>query len=337
MDKKKIKRWSLIAGGIIGGVILVCGITFYILLHRSTYSGEGALAVYIDKDDTADSVCKKIDADWMMSRLLHSSKYHPRTGYYSIPSGETVWTSFHRLRNGQQDPINLVVPSVRTMEKLAAKFGEVLMLDSAEIADVLYDSTFCAKYGYTVETMPALFIPNTYQCFWDVGIEQLMKRLVQVNKEFWTAEREEKAKALNFNHEQVMTLASIVDSETANDGEKPMVAGLYLNRIDQGILLQADPTVIFAIGDFTIRRVLNSHLQVDSPYNTYKYKGLPPGPIRIPSVAGIDAVLNHKTHPYIYMCAKEDFSGTHNFAETYQEHKANARKYQNALNERGIK
>ena len=146
-----------------------------------------------------------------------------------------------------------------------------------------------------------------------------------------------KAKKVGLSQNEVVTLASIVDSETANNGEKARIAGLYMNRLHRGILLQSDPTVIFAVGDFSIRRVLNKHLQVESPYNTYKVKGLPPGPIRIPSIAGIDAVLNYEHNNYIYMCAKEDFSGTHNFAVTYFEHQANARRYINALNQRGIK
>ena len=135
---------------------------------------------------------------------------------------------------------------------------------------------------------------------------------------------------------EVATLASIIDEETANNGEKPMVAGMYLNRLKKGMLLQADPTVKFALGDFTLRRILNKHLEVDNPYNTYKYPGLPPGPIRVPSVQGLEAVLNPAQSNYLYMCAKEDFSGTHNFACTLAEHLQNARRYQQALNQRGI-
>jgi UPF0755 protein len=165
-----------------------------------------------------------------------------------------------------------------------------------------------------------------------------MERMAKENARFWgDANREAKAKALEMTHEEVITLASIVDEETANNAEKPRVAGLYLNRLHQGIPLQADPTVKFAMGDASLRRILNKHLTTDNPYNTYVHRGLPPGPIRIPTVAGIDAVLNAERHNYLYMCAKEDFSGTHNFAATYAEHLINARRYQRALNERGIK
>lgn len=160
-----------------------------------------------------------------------------------------------------------------------------------------------------------------------------------MNKEsqrFWNFERKNEAKAMGLNEVQVITLASIVDEETANDAEKPMIAGMYYNRLKTDMPLQADPTVKFALGKFELKRIYHDMLQTDSPYNTYKYKGLPPGPIRIPSVAGIEAVLNHVHHDYLYMCAKEDFSGTHNFAKTYAEHKQNAAKYTKALNERGI-
>jgi UPF0755 protein len=169
-----------------------------------------------------------------------------------------------------------------------------------------------------------------------MSIDDFVQRMVEENKRFWSEGRLQKANALGMSKEEVVTLASIVDSETANNGEKPRVAGLYINRLKKGMLLQSDPTVIFATKDFTIRRVLNHHLQTESPYNTYKYKGLPPGPIRIPSIAGIDAVLNYEKHNYIYMCAKEDFSGTHNFASTYRAHLANARRYTKALTARGI-
>ena len=167
--------------------------------------------------------------------------------------------------------------------------------------------------------------------------EGFIKRMTRENKNFWNTERTAKAKALNLTATEVCTLASIVDEETANNAEKPLVAGLYINRLKRGMLLQADPTVKFSLQDFGLRRILFKHLETDSPYNTYKNPGLPPGPIRIASVAGINSVLNYSRHNYIYMCAKEDFSGTHNFASTLSEHNRNARRYQQALNRRNIK
>ena len=211
------------------------------------------------------------------------------------------------------------------------------MIDSLELATAFSDSLLISQSGYNVQTLPALFIPNTYQVYWNISPDKLIERIIKENKKFWNADRLKKAEELKLTPIEVSTLASIVEEETANKLEKPMVAGLYLNRLKRGMLLQADPTVKFGLQDFTLRRILNKHLLVDSPYNTYKYAGLPPGPIRIPSIDGIESVLNYSRHNYLYMCAKEDFSGTHNFAENMAQHQINARKYQQALNKRNIK
>ena len=183
----------------------------------------------------------------------------------------------------------------------------------------------------------ALFIPDTYEVYWNISLDKLMKKMEKANNNFWNEERTTKANAMGLTKDEVATLASIVDEETANNSEKPMIAGMYFNRLKKGMPLQADPTIKFALKDFALRRIYHKLLTVDSPYNTYKNQGLPPGPIKIASVAGIDAVLNYVHHDYLYMCAKEDFSGTHNFAVTYSEHLQNAAKYTKALNNRGIK
>lgn len=301
--------------------------------------------VFIDTDDNIDSVRQKLTAtnagvSMMAFDMLNSYTHyedHIRPGRYRVSNTLSTLDLFRNMRNHQSEPVNLIVPSVRTIDDMAGKLARNLMIDSATIADRLHDKTLCDSLGYTLQTIPALFIPNTYQVYWETSVDGLVSRLVQVNGEFWTDERVEKASKTGLTKVEVITLASIVDSETANDGEKPRIAGLYMNRLHKDMLLQSDPTVIYAVGDFTIRRVLNRHLAVESPYNTYRVHGLPPGPIRIPSIAGIDAVLNYEHHNYIYMCAKEDFSGTHNFAETYAQHAANARRYIEALNRKGIK
>lgn len=297
---------------------------------------EGRL-IYVDRDDTQDSIREKSRLGWRWDFYSKFLKYNPRTGRYRVKSGTSCLQLYRQLRNGTQEPLLLLVPNARTMDKLAASLSQSLMVDSAEIASALTDNSFCETYGYTTATIPALFIPNTYEVYWNITVDKLMEKMQRENKAFWTADREAKAKACGMTHEEVATLASIVDEETANNGEKPMIAGLYLNRLKTGMPLQADPTVKFAVGDFSLRRILNVHLLTESPYNTYKVVGLPPGPIRIASIAGLDAVLNHAEHNYLYMCAKEDFSGTHNFAATYSEHLKNARRYVKALNERGIK
>ena len=212
-----------------------------------------------------------------------------------------------------------------------------LMLDKEELLSLLNDSAYCDSLGFTLETVMAMFIPNTYEVYWNIPAEKLMQRMKREYKSFWTDARLEKAKAINLTPVEVSVLASIVEEETAATDEYPIVAGLYLNRLHRGIPLQADPTVKFAVGDFTLQRILFEHLEIDSPYNTYKYPGLPPGPLRIPTIKGMDSVLNYMKHNYLYMCAKEDFSGRHNFAATLTEHNRNANRYRAELNRRKIR
>ena len=298
--------------------------------------GKGRL-VFIDRDDTADSVKIKSGLGWRWDIYNKVLSYKPRTGRYRVQPETTCLQFYRLLLNGTQEPMNLIIPTSRTMDRLASALSQRLMVDSAEIASALTDSSYCCTHGYTTATIPALFIPNTYEVYWDISVDKLIERMEQENNRFWTKERKAKAEACGLTHEEVATLASIVDEETSNNAEKPIIAGLYLNRLRIGMKLQADPTVKFAVGDFSLRRILGIHLRTESPYNTYLNEGLPPGPIRIASIAGLDAVLNHDEHPYLYMCAKEDFSGTHNFARTLAEHHQNARLYIRALNERGIK
>ncbi len=338
MERRKI---LYLAGAAVLLPVVAAGVFCTSLLtHRvsppTVTAGEPAY-IYIDGDDNVDSLREKSAIGWRFGIYSRAMKPIVRTGRYRIEEGMRSLDLYRRLRNGQQEPLMLTLPSVRTLDRLASRLAAQLMLDSATIASAFCDSTFCQTYGYSIATLPALFIPNTYEMYWNISLPALMKRMQQEHTRFWTAERQTKADAIGLSRTEVATLASIVEEETANDGEKPMIAGLYLNRLRRGMLLQADPTVKFAQGNFALRRILYAHLEVDNPYNTYKYKGLPPGPIRIPSIVGLDAVLNAQEHTYIYMCAKEDFSGTHNFAATLAEHMRNARRYARALNERGIR
>lgn len=271
--------------------------------------------------------------------LMKHYKYDERVkpGNYAIRPGDSMRDICLRLLSGNQTPVRLVIPSVRTLDRLAGAVGKQLMTDSAAIATILTDHHLIDSLGYTAETFPTLFLPNTYEVYWTMSPEQFIARMKKEHDTFWNTERKKKAQAQGLTPIEVTTLASIVDEETNKNDEKPLVAGLYLNRLKRGMLLQADPTVKFAHGKFDLRRILLAHLTIDSPYNTYKYAGLPPGPIRIPSIAAIESVLNPAKHSYIYMCAKEDFSGYHNFASTLGQHNANARRYQQALNQRGIK
>jgi len=196
---------------------------------------------------------------------------------------------------------------------------------------------FQQKLGLSDDNVACIFIPNTYEFYWNTSADQFVKRMLKEYQKFWNNDRKAKANKIKLNYYEVATLASIVEKEqNIKRDERPEIAGLYLNRINKKMKLESDPTLIFALGDFTIKRVLNKDKKVDSPFNTYKHKGLPPGPICIPSINSIDAVLNASDHKYIFMCAKEDFSGYHNFAKTYAKHLINARKYQKALNKRKI-
>jgi UPF0755 protein len=300
--------------------------------------------LYIDDDDTADSVYAKLapiassHSLTGLKTLARHTKYekHIHTGRYSINPGVSTFTILRHLRNGSQDALNLVIPESRTMDRLAAQLSNKLMLDSATLAQTLTDSALLSQYGYDTATVAALFIPNTYEVYWNITPQQFMERMVREHDTFWTTERLQKAQALGMTPNEVCTLASIIDEETSNNPEKPMIAGMYINRLKEQMPLQADPTVKFAMRRFELRRIYRDMLAFDSPWNTYRNTGLPPGPIKIASQAGIDAVLNHTVHDFLYMCAKEDFSGTHNFARTYKEHLDNAARYAKALNERGI-
>ena len=325
--------------------------TVYYYFFTSFTDAEQTQYLYIDNDDDVDSVRMKLKSIGSahalsgMCLLMNHSNYQKevRPGRYAIEPGTSIFTTFRRIRNGLQTPVSLTIPSVRTLDRLSAELSKRLMMDSTTLMQALTDEEVCRRYGLDTLTIACLFVPNTYDVYWNVSVDKFLDRMEKEHKRFWNEDRQEKARRLKLTPVEVMTLASIVDEETANDPEKPMIAGMYYNRLmirtaeyPNGMPLQADPTIKYAWKQFDLKRIYNKLLSINSPYNTYRYAGLPPGPIRIPTVAGIDAVLNLKRHHYIYMCAKEDFSGTHNFAVTYNEHLQNARRYTEALNQRGI-
>jgi UPF0755 protein len=241
------------------------------------------------------------------------------------------------LKAGNQEPVKISFQNVRLKHTLAGMVAKKLETDSALVSQLLDSASFVSKYGFTTDNVYTMFIPNSYEMYWNTSAEKFFLRMHDEYEKFWTPERKAKAEKIGLSPIKVTILASIVDGEALMDQELPIIAGLYMNRLKKGMKLEADPTVIFAANDFTIRRVLNKHLRIGSPYNTYRVTGLPPGPISMPSIKAIDGVLNHSNHNYIYMCAKEDFSGYHNFATTMAQHSINARKFQQALNERNIK
>jgi UPF0755 protein len=270
-----------------------------------------------------------------VSKLLgYQEKVKP--GAYEIQPNEANWSVIKRLRSGRQSPLRLTFQTVRTKKQLAQRLDNKLEFKGEDLLALLENPEIQKKYQLNDENIISLFVPDTYEVYWTISPEGLLEKMEKAYKKLWNEERLSKAKKLNLNPEQVMTLASIVQSETNKTDEMPRVAGVYLNRLATDMPLQADPTVVFAVGDFEIKRVREGHKQVESPYNTYKYNGLPPGPIAIPSRQAIDAVLNREQHDYLFFCAREDFSGYHNFTKDFSEHLKNARTYQAALNKAGI-
>ena len=300
------------------------------LLIRDNYSLNDVMNQLQEKADV-----KNMGTFRQVAGILEYSNV--KSGRYKITNGMNNLSLVRNLRNGNQTPVNVTFNNIRTKEQLAGRLSAQLMPDSAEILNLLNDTAFLSQYGLNPYTSVSLFLPNTYEMFWNVKANNIFERMFREYKGFWTEERKQKAAAIPLTQEQVSTLASIVDSETNSKAEKPIVAGLYINRLRKNMPLQADPTVIFGIGDFSIRRVTNAHTRTESPYNTYRNAGLPPGPIRIPTLAGLDAVLNYDKNDFIFMCAKETLNGEHNFASNWAEHQKNAAKYQKALNERGIR
>lgn len=340
-----MKKKQIIIAAVIAALLIITVLSVgYRMIYWKAFAGNNVVEIYIDTDDNADSLQTKIFPHlrplalkgWkLLDRIDNQQKI--RTGYYRLPSSSSTIKAYKTVKHGMQTPVKLVLNNVRTNGQLAGKIAKQIMLDSTEIIKALNDTAICRSYGYAPNTIIAMFIPNTYEVYWDMSIDKLLKRMDKEHMAFWNQSRLAKAEEIGLTPLEVSILASIVEEETAVNDEKPMVAGLYINRLKRGIPLQADPTVKFAVGDFTLKRILHKHLETDSPYNTYKVAGLPPGPIRMPSINGLNSVLNYQNHSYIYMCAKEDFSGRHNFATTLAQHNANARRYQNALNRRGIK
>ena len=327
-----------------GGIFLILALVV-IYLFVPVSKADVTQYVYIDEDDTQDSVVVKVQAFSHtagmtgLSTLLRHSSYgeNIHTGRYAIEPSDGALKIFRHLKNGQQSSFNLTIPEARTTEILAAQLSGKLMMDSAAIASALHSPEICERLGYDTCSITAMFVPNTYDVYWNMSVNGFLERMKKEHDKFWQGDRTQKAAQIGLSPNEVCTLASIIDEETANNTEKPMIAGMYINRLHQQMPLQADPTIKFALRQFELKRIYNKLLDTDSPYNTYRNEGLPPGPIKIASIQGIDAVLNYARHDFVYMCAKEDFSGTHNFARTYQEHLKNAAQYSKALNERGIR
>ena len=254
-----------------------------------------------------------------------------KPGRYVLRKNMTNLEALRILRSGKQEPVRITFNNVRLIPELAEKITRNLEMTPQEFEVALIAFAMSNQNGFNKDNVLTMFIPNTYEVYYNIVPDALVKRMYREYENFWTADRREKAKKVGLTEIEVSILASIVQAETIRENEAPIIAGLYLNRLKKGIALQADPTLKFAVGDFTLKRILDVHKEVDSPYNTYRHPGLPPGPINMPELNSLDAVLNYTPSDYYYMCAKEDFSGNHNFTNSYQEHMNNAIRYQRAL------
>lgn len=259
-----------------------------------------------------------------------------KPGRYNINPTMNNLQLVNKLRAGMQDPVKVIFNNVRYTDQLAGKISAQIEADSLSLVTLMNDKAFLDSLGVNPLSLFTIMIPNTYELYWNTTARAFIKRMKSESESFWNGKRDELAKQNNLTRQQVITLASIVEKETNQNDEKARVAGVYLNRLRKGWLLEADPTLVFAHGNFNIKRVLNIYKEIDSPYNTYKYPGLPPGPICLPSVSSIDAVLNSENHEFMFFCAREDFSGYHSFASTLEQHNNNAHRYQQALNKRNI-
>ena len=274
---------------------------------------------------------------WVAQKMKYI-KNPMRSGRFKIKPGWNNRQLISHLRAGKQSTVKLVINHARMAHQVAGVAARFIEADSLEIVNLLQSKSFLSKHGYTPETVISMFIPNTYDFYWNTNAEKFFEKMEKEHKAFWEKKnRIKKAKKLKMTPIEVYTLASIVERETRSIPEKPRVAGLYLNRLKKGMRLEADPTVVFANQKFDLRRVLNKHLEFESPYNTYLHTGLPPGPISLASISSIDAVLNAEDHQYIFMCAKPDNSGQHAFAKTLSGHNVNANKYRRWLKQQGIR
>ena len=273
--------------------------------------------------------------EWLARRKHYDQNVKP--GRYRLINGMSNNALVDLLRSGKQEPVRITIHNVRTANELAGKIGKHLEVDSVQLSVLFNDPSSLTAFDISPATLFVLFIPNTYEFLWNTSGEQLLKRMHEEYGHFWTSRRRHLADSLHLSIAEIVTLASIVEKESNKNDEKSIIAGVYINRLKNKIPLQADPTVIFAWNDYRIRRVLKMHTEIKSPYNTYYRSGLPPGPICLPSIASIDAVLNAVNHSYYYFCAKEDLSGYHNFAANLGGHNLNAKKYQKALDKLKIK
>jgi len=313
--------------------------TYQICYTPNVLVEKGDRVITIKEGDTFKAIQDKLHDEEIVQDMISFSFLAKITGYaeemkpgrYVLKSNMTNLQALRVLRAGKQEPVKITFNNVRLLSDLSDKITNNLGMTPQEFEAAVIKFAMNNAYGFNKDNVITMFIPNTYEVYYNILPDALVQRMHHEYEAFWTADRKAKAKEVGLTEIEVSILASIVQAETIKNTEAPIIAGLYINRLRKGIPLQADPTLVFAVGDFSLKRVLNEHKEIDSPYNTYKYPGLPPGPVNMPSIRSIDAVLNYTKSDYYYMCAKEDFSGNHNFTNSYQQHMRNAARYQRAL------
>lgn len=341
MNKKKI-LYFLSGSGVLALVLMV--LIYRYLFGAGIKTENDNQVIYIPTGSTYEQVEDSLELNlsiknpdvlkWIAKKKKYPSLIKP--GRYVIDNNISYNGLINLLRSGKQTPMHITFNNVRTLNQIAGKIGKQIEADSLEIISFLMDESNYSSDGFNKENIIALFIPNTYEIYWNTDALKLYNRMLKEYRLFWKDNRIASAKEKNLNPLEVAILASIIDDEVAKPDEKPRIAGVYINRLKRGIPLQSCPTIKFALNDFTITRVLKKYLLVDSPYNTYKHNGFPPGPIGCASIEGIDAVLNAEKHDYLFFAAKADFSGYHNFSRTLSEHNHYAALYQKELNKRKI-
>ena len=337
-----MKRKNILAAFIIVFTVMLSSFGFY--FWQIIFSPN----ILVDQEDR--QVVIPIDADFKdVQKLLYDQRFvndmisfsflsklkkydqNVKPGVYQLKKEMTNLQAINLLRSGAQTPVKLTFTNVRKVGELSSRLADFMAFDSTQVANVLLADTTASYYGFEKETLLGMFIPNTYEVYWTDSPKKLLDRMKKEYDAYWTDSRLKKAESLGLGPKEVSTLASIVQAEDNQLKEPNRIAGVYINRLKKDIPLQADPTVVYAVDDFSIRRVLTVHTKIRSPYNTYLNKGLPPGPINMPSIAAIEAVLNYERHNYLYFCAKADFSGYHAFASNLRDHNRNARAFQRAL------
>jgi UPF0755 protein len=339
------RRRTIYLLSILALVIISCAAMFFRIIYGlNIRTGSNNINLYIPTGSTyeqvIDSINSKISIKYpgAFKMLAKKKKYtsNIKPGKYAINGSVNYIELLNMLRSGRQTPVKVTFNHIRTLSDLAGRIGKQIEADSSHIIGFLNDNANYQEDGFTRENIISIFIPDTYEFYWNTSAERFYSRMLKEYQTFWNNERLSKAKEKMLTTVEVSILASIIDDEVAKADEKPRIAGVYLNRLKKGIPLQACPTIKFALNDFTITRVLYKYLKVDSPYNTYRYTGFPPGPIGCPTIEGLESVLNAEKHDYLFFAARTDFSGYHNFSRTLAEHNRYAALYQKELDKRKI-